>query len=157
MKINFRKLVKERLYEYGDSDSPENYSDKKGYHIDIETETISNTDFRRVLYTGENLQLVLMSLEPGEDIGIETHENDQFFRFDKGTGIVIINGIEYSIKDGDSIIVPAGAEHNIIADKEVSLKMYTIYAPPHHKDGVVYNTKQEAEIDSEEYDGITTE
>jgi mannose-6-phosphate isomerase-like protein (cupin superfamily) len=155
-------LVRESLQEFILEDTMENPSinktSKKGFHIDIETETINNKDFRRVLYTGQNLQLVLMTLNPGEEIGSETHSDiDQFFRFDEGSGNVIIDGNKYPVKDGDAIIIPAGAEHNIIADPNSSLKMYTIYSPPNHKDGVKYETKEEAEESEEEFDGITTE
>lgn len=132
---------------------------KKGFHVDIETKTISNTDFRRVLYTAEHLQLVLMSIKPGEEIGSEVHKgNDQFFRVEEGTGKVIISGETYVVSDGDSIIVPAGAEHNIINTSDsASLQLYTIYAPPHHNDGVRHSTKEEAEADKEKFDGETTE
>jgi mannose-6-phosphate isomerase-like protein (cupin superfamily) len=156
------KLVRESLTEWFvedpqvDGDGRDEH--KEGFHTDIETETTQNKDFRRVLYTGKSLQLVLMTLQPGEEIGVETHPDiDQFFRFDEGKGMAIINGNKYPLKDGDAIIVPAGAEHNIIADPKVALKMYTIYAPPHHQDGVVYNTKEEAENSDEEFDGNTTE
>jgi len=136
----------------------EQSSTKKGFHTDIESDTIKNKDFRRVLYTGKNLQLVVMTLKPGEEIGMETHPDiDQFFRFDEGKGKAIINGNEYSLKDGDAIIIPAGAEHNIIADPKVALKMYTVYAPPNHDDGVVHVTKEDAEADKETFTGKTTE
>jgi len=131
---------------------------KKGFHVDIEDETVQNENFRKVLYTGKNLQLVLMTLQPGEEIGMEVHPDiDQFFRFDDGAGKAIINGNEYPLKDGDAIIIPAGAEHNVIADPKVALKMYTIYTPPHHMDGVQYATKKEAEAAKEEFNGTTTE
>jgi len=132
---------------------------KKGYKDNIEKLTLENNDFRKVLYSGSHMQLVLMSLKPLEDIGLETHdENDQFFRFEKGEGKVIINDTEYLVTDGDSVVIPAGAKHNIInmSDKE-DLKMYTIYAPAHHKDGIVRKTKEEAENNGEDFDGITTE
>ena len=132
---------------------------KKGYKDNIEKLTLSNNDFRKVLYTGSHMQLVLMSLKPLEDIGLETHnENDQFFRFEKGEGKVIVNDTEYMVTDGDTVVIPSGARHNIInlSEKE-NLKMYTIYAPAHHKDGIVRNTKEEAESNGEDFDGITTE
>jgi len=132
---------------------------KKGYKGDIETLTTENANFRKVLYTGEQMQLVLMSLKPGEDIGSEVHaENDQFFRFDAGVGKVVINETEYEVKDGDAAIVPKGAEHNVIntSDSE-DLKFYTIYAPAHHKDGIVRETKEEAEANEEDFEGQTTE
>jgi mannose-6-phosphate isomerase-like protein (cupin superfamily) len=132
---------------------------KKGYKENIEQKTLENNYFRHVLYTGEHMQLVLMTLQPGEDIGLETHtENDQFFRFEQGSGKVVINETEYLIGTDDVVIVPAGAKHNVIntSDSE-QLKMYTIYAPAHHQDGVVRPTKQEA-LDSEPpFDGTTTE
>ncbi len=131
---------------------------KKGYFGHIEDLTKTNTDFRRVLYTGGHSQLVLMSLKPGEDIGMEIHEeNDQFFRFEAGQGKVIINETEYSVKDGDAIFVPSGAQHNVINTGQEDLKLYTIYSPAHHKDGIVRSTKAEALAHEEEFDGKTTE
>jgi len=110
-----------------------------------------------VLYTGKHSQLVLMNLLPNEEIGMEVHEeNDQFFRIEKGNGKCVIDGNEYEISDGSAIVVPAGAEHNVVA-KEQGLKLYTIYSPAHHKDGVVRLTKAEAEADSPEFNGATTE
>ncbi len=130
-----------------------------GFHSDIEKLTLDNTDFRRVLYTGKHSQLVLMSLKPGEEIGMETHpDNDQFFRFEQGEGKCVIDGNEYALKDGMAIVIPAGAEHNVINTSATEeLKMYTIYSPAHHKDGVVRHTKAEAEADSPDFDGKTTE
>ena len=131
----------------------------KGYNTNIEKDTLENTNFRKVLYTSKYSQLVLMSLKPNEDIGMEIHtDNDQFFRFEKGQGKCIIDGNEYELNDGSVIVVPAGAEHNIIntSDSE-DLKLYTIYSPAHHKDGVVRATKAEAEADGPEFDGVTTE
>jgi len=131
----------------------------KGYVIDIEKETERNTDFRRVLYTGKHSQLVLMSIKPGEEIGEETHDDvDQFFRFEEGEGKVIIDGVEHRVKDGNGVIVPAGAKHNVInTSKLVNLKLYTIYSPPEHQDGVVRHTKKEAMASEEHFDGRTTE
>ncbi len=131
----------------------------KGFNTNIEKETIENTNFRKVLYTGKHSQLVLMSLKPNEEIGMEVHtENDQFFRFEKGEGKCIIDGNEYVLGDGSVIIVPSGAEHNIINTSSTEdLKLYTIYSPAHHKDGIVRATKAEAEADGPEFDGITTE
>lgn len=131
----------------------------KGYNVNIEKETLDNENFRKVLYTGKNSQLVLMSLAPKEEIGMEIHaENDQFFRFEKGMGKVIIDGNEYEVGDGSAIVVPAGAEHNVInLSEEEELKLYTIYSPAHHKDGIVRATKAEAESNDEEFDGKTTE
>lgn len=131
----------------------------KGFNANIEKETLENTNFRKVLYTGKNSQLVLMSLKPKEEIGMEIHkENDQFFRFEQGQGKCIIDGNEYSVEDGSAIVVPAGAEHNIINMSETEdLRLYTIYSPAHHKDGIVRATKEEAEANDEEFDGKTTE
>lgn len=131
----------------------------QGFYSKIEKDTLENNNFRKVLYTAKNSQLVLMSLKPGEDIGLEIHnDNDQFFRFEQGEGRVVIDGNEYIVKDGDAIIVPAGAEHNVInLSLTESLKLYTIYSPAHHKDGIVRATKEEAEENDEEFDGKTTE
>ncbi len=130
---------------------------KKGYKDNIEELTLENDNFRKVLYTGEHSQLVLMSLLPNEEIGMEIHEgNDQFFRFEKGKGKVIIDGTEYDVKDGDAVIVPSGSRHNVIAGFD-GLKLYTIYSPAHHKDGIVRATADEAESDAPEFDGVTTE
>jgi mannose-6-phosphate isomerase-like protein (cupin superfamily) len=131
----------------------------KGFKNNIEKETLENNNFRKVLYTAKYSQLVLMSLKPKEEIGIETHEkNDQFFRFESGQGKCIIDGNEYKVTNGDAIIVPAGAKHNIIniSDTE-ALKLYTIYSPPNHKDGIIRQTKKEAETIEEKFDGTTTE
>jgi len=131
----------------------------KGYFAPIEKETIENTNFRKVVYTAKHCQLVLMSLKPNEEIGMEVHpDNDQFFRFEKGTGKVIIDGNEYAVMDGSAIIVPAGAEHNVInLSASDDLKLYTIYSPAHHKDGIIRATKEEALASEEEFDGTTTE
>lgn len=131
----------------------------KGFCANIEKDTLENENFRKVLYTGKHSQLVLMSLKPKEEIGMEVHEeNDQFFRFEKGEGKCIIDGNEYDLKDGVVIIVPAGAQHNIINTSEVEeLKLYTIYSPAHHKDGILRSTKEEAEANEAEFDGQTTE
>jgi mannose-6-phosphate isomerase-like protein (cupin superfamily) len=131
----------------------------KGYLTPIEKETKKNSDFRRVLYTGKYSQLVLMNLKPMEEIGIETHPNiDQFFRFEEGEGKVIIDGVEHKVKDGDAVIVPAGAKHNVVnTSKKSELKLYTIYSPPEHQDKVVRHTKADAEASPEEYDGKPTE
>ena len=131
----------------------------KGFNANIEKETLENNYFRKVLYTGKNSQLVLMSLKPGAEIGLEIHaENDQFFRFEQGEGKCLIDGNEYLVEDGSAIIVPAGAEHNIINISESEeLKLYTIYSPAHHKDQILRLTKEEAEFNDEEFDGQTTE
>jgi len=131
----------------------------KGYVVNLERETRKNADFRRVLYTGKHSQLVLMSLKPGEEIGAETHDDvDQFFRFDAGEGKVIIDGVEHPVKDGYGVIVPASARHNVVnTSKRANLKLYTIYSPPEHQDGVVRHTKKEAMASEEHFDGKTTE
>jgi mannose-6-phosphate isomerase-like protein (cupin superfamily) len=131
----------------------------KGFNTNIEKATLENNYFRKVLYSGKHSQLVLMSLKPKEEIGLEIHaENDQFFRFEKGQGKCIIDNNEYLVEDGSAIIVPAGAEHNIINISETDeLKLYTIYSPAHHKDQIVRITKEEAEANDEEFDGKTTE
>jgi mannose-6-phosphate isomerase-like protein (cupin superfamily) len=131
----------------------------KGYSTAIETETKKNSDFRRVLYTGKYSQLVLMNLKPIEEIGMETHHNrDQFFRFEEGEGKVVIDGVEHKVKDGDAVIVPAGAKHNVVnTSKKSELKLYTIYSPPEHQDKVIHHTKADAEANPEKYDGKPTE
>ncbi|MDD5071672.1 MAG: cupin domain-containing protein [Patescibacteria group bacterium] len=131
----------------------------KGFNTNIEKDTLANKNFRQVLYTGKHSQLVLMSLAPGEEIGMEVHEeNDQFFRFEKGQGKCIIDGNEYSLEDGSAIVVPAGAQHNIInVSATEELKLYTIYSPAHHQDKIVRATKAEAEANEAEFDGKTTE
>jgi len=131
----------------------------KGYNGNIEELTLQNDNFRKVLYTHTHSQLVLMSLQPNEDIGSEVHEdNDQFFRFESGHGHVIIDGNEYEVTDGSAIVVPSGSEHNVInTSGSEALKLYTIYSPAHHKDGIVRATKAEAEADSPEYDGQNSE
>jgi len=131
----------------------------KGFYANVEKDTLENDNFRKVLYSGKHCQLVLMSLSPSEDIGEEVHpENDQFFRFEKGHGKVVIDDNEYMVEDGSAIIVPAGAKHNVINTSDTEgLKLYTIYAPAHHKDGVVRKTKKEALEDEPEFDGVTTE
>ncbi len=131
----------------------------KGFKAPIEKAARTNTDFRRVLYTSKHSQLVLMCLKPWEEIGEEIHpDNDQFFRFESGYGKCIIDGNEYEVKDGDAVVIPRGAKHNIInTGSDSELKMYTIYSPAHHKDGIVRTTKHEAETNEAEFDGVTTE
>jgi mannose-6-phosphate isomerase-like protein (cupin superfamily) len=131
----------------------------KGFFANIEKDTLENNNFRKVLYSSAHSQLVLMNLKPGEEIGMEVHEeNDQFFRFESGEGKCIIDGNEYMLEDGVAIIVPAGAQHNVINTSESEdLKMYTIYSPAHHKDGIVRATKEEAEANEADFDGVTTE
>ncbi len=128
---------------------------KKGYSDNIEKLTLENEDYRRVVYTAVHCQLVLMSLRPGEEIGEEIHEGDQFFRFERGQGKVIIDGNEYAISDGSAIIVPAGSKHNVINNSASPLKLYTIYTPPHHRDQTIHKTK--ADEVEEHFDGKTTE
>jgi mannose-6-phosphate isomerase-like protein (cupin superfamily) len=132
----------------------------KGFCDDIEKLTEENQDFRRVLYTGRNLQLVLMTLQPGEEIGEEVHEDrDQFFRIEEGSGVVDIDGVENPVEDDFAVIVPAGARHNVRNTGDEPLQLYTIYGPPEHKDGAVQSTKAEADArhHAEEWDGGTTE
>lgn len=131
----------------------------KGFKSNIEKDTLKNKNFRKVLYTSKHSQLVVMSLKPKEEIGAETHpENDQFIRFEGGRGRVEIDGNKYSVKDGDAVIIPAGAKHNVInTSASEPLSLYTIYAPPHHKDQIVRKTKEEAEANDKEFDGKTTE
>ncbi len=130
----------------------------KGYVTNIEKLSLENAYFRQVLYTDKNSQLVLMSLLAGEDIGEEIHDVDQFLRVEKGTGKAILNDIPHDLADGSVIIVPAGTKHNIINTGGSEMKLYTLYMPPHHRDGVIHKTKAEAEADtSDEFDGRTTE
>ena len=130
----------------------------KGYVDDIEKVTLANTDFRHVLYTGANLQLVLMTLQPGEEIGEETHDDrDQFFRIEEGQGEILSDGRRHPVEDDFAVIVPAGARHNVVNSGSVPLKLYTIYGPPEHRDGVVHRTRSNALADEEHFDGATTE
>lgn len=130
-----------------------------GFSANIEELTLENRKFRHVLYSAKHTQLVLMCLKPGEEIGEEVHsENDQFFRFESGKGRVIIDDNEYFVEDGSAIIVPAGSNHNVInTSPDEDLQMYTLYSPPHHKDGIVRSTRQEAEENEADFDGKTTE
>jgi mannose-6-phosphate isomerase-like protein (cupin superfamily) len=132
---------------------------KKGFAANLEEATRKNTDFRRVLYTGKYSQLVVMCLKPDEDIGMETHDDvDQFFRFEEGEGVVIIDGVRNMVKDGSGVVVPSGAKHNVVnTSKTKNLKLYTIYSPPEHQDKVIRKTKQEALAREEHYDGKPTE
>lgn len=132
----------------------------RGFHDDVEKLTKANADFRHVLYTGEHLQLVLMTLPPGCDIGAEVHaDRDQFFRFEAGSGKVDIDDNSYDVTDGSGIIVPAGARHNVRNTGDGPLKLYTIYGPPEHKDGIIQSTKEDADARhmQEEWDGKTSE
>lgn len=129
-----------------------------GFTDNIEHLTEENTDFRRVLYTGQNIQLVLMCLQTGEDIGEEIHDDrDQFFRFEAGVGEVWIDDVANAVKANDGVIVPAGAKHNVVNTGDVPLKLYTIYGPPEHIDGTVHATKAQADAEHEHFDGVTTE
>lgn len=129
----------------------------KGYVKDIEGIAVKNEDFRQVLYTAKHCQLVVMALQPQEDIGAEVHTLDQFFRVEEGTGETVLDGVRTAIRAGFAVVVPAGVHHNIINTGSVPLKLYTLYAPPNHRDGVVHHTRAEAEADSEHFDGKTTE
>lgn len=129
----------------------------KGFIDDIERIALDNDAFRRVLYTAKHCQLVVMALEPGEEIGAEVHTLDQFFRVEEGTGEAVLDGAHTAINEGFAVIVPAGAKHNIINTGTRPLKLYTLYAPPNHRDGVVHRTREEAEADTEHFDGRTTE
>jgi mannose-6-phosphate isomerase-like protein (cupin superfamily) len=130
----------------------------KGYCDNIEERTVENDNFRKVLYTGRNLQLVLMTLRPGEEIGEEVHEDrDQFFRFEEGEGVVKIDGADNRVAEDFAVIVSAGARHNVINTGSGPLRMYTIYGPPEHVDGLVERTKADAEATHEEWDGKTSE
>lgn len=123
----------------------------KPYHANIENDTLENNNFRKVVWTGKYLQVVLMALNPGEDIGVEVHDNvDQFFRIESGEGKAIINGEEFILKDGVSIVVPAGIEHNLINTGSELMRLYTIYTPPNHIDGRMHATKADALLDTED-------
>src|SRR5688572_3617709 len=129
----------------------------KGFVPDIEDLAVKNDEFRRVLYTAKHCQLVVMALKPQEEIGAEVHTLDQFFRVEAGTGEAILDGVRTAIRAGFAVVVPAGATHNIINTGTTPLKLYTLYAPPNHRDGVVHHTRDDAEADSEHFDGQTTE
>ena len=130
----------------------------KGYIVNIEKLSLENTNFRKVLYTDKKSQLVLMSLLAGEEIGEEVHDVDQFLRVEKGTGTAILSDISHEIAEGSVIIVPAGTKHNVINTGNSEMKLYTLYMPPHHRDGVIHKTKAEGEADTtDEFDGKTTE
>ena len=129
----------------------------KGFIQDIEGLAVGNVEFRRVLYTARNCQLVLMALERGAEIGAEVHKLDQFFRVEAGTGEAVLDGVRTPIRAGFAVLVPAGVNHNIINTGDSPLKLYTLYAPPNHRDGVVHRTRAGAEADDEHFDGKTTE
>lgn len=135
--MNFLEILKEQLEKEEDK--------REGFQTNIENDTVENENFRKVLFTGPKIQLVVMSLGPGEDIGLENHpDTDQFIRVDKGEGEALIGGKKYSLKDGDAIIIPSGSEHNVTASDK-GIKLYTVYSPPHHPDKAVHKTKEEAE------------
>jgi mannose-6-phosphate isomerase-like protein (cupin superfamily) len=128
-----------------------------GFVQDIEDLTTKNSDFRKVLYTAEHSQLVLMALKAKEDIGMEVHKLDQFFRIEEGAGEAVLDGVRTAISAGFAILVPAGTQHNIINTGSAPMKLYTVYSPPNHRDGVVHHTRAEADADKEHFDGKTTE
>lgn len=127
----------------------------KGYIANIEEETINNTDYRRVLYTAKNMQLVVMNIQPGDEIGMEVHELSQFIRLEQGSGVAILDGVETAISDDWAVVIPAGTQHNIVNTGASEMKVYSVYAPPEHKDGTVHTTK--ADEKEEHFDGTTTE
>ena len=130
----------------------------KGYITNIEKDSLENENFRKVLYTGKNSQLVLMAIEPRDDIGEEVHKLDQFIRVEAGNGLAILDGVKHEISDGSAIVIPAGTMHNIINSSETEkLKLYSVYSPPEHKDGTIHKTKNEAENNEKHFDGETTE
>ena len=129
----------------------------KGFVQDIEGIAVKNDEFRQVLYTAKHCQLVVMALRPKEEIGAEVHELDQFFRVEQGTGEAILDGVRTAIREGFAVLVPAGTRHNIINTGAAPMKLYTLYAPPNHRDGVVHHTRADAETDNEHFDGKTTE
>ena len=129
----------------------------KGFVKDIESLAVKNDSFRQVLYTARNCQLVLMALKPGEEIGAEVHKLDQFFRVEEGSGEAVLDGVRTAIQAGFAVLVPAGANHNIINNGSTPLKLYTLYSPPNHRDGVVHRTRADAEADTEQFDGKTSE
>ena len=129
-----------------------------GYVVNIEEASILNKNFRKVLYTTKNSQLVVMSLLPKEEIGEEIHQLDQFIRVESGQGKTVLNDVEYELSDGFAVVVPAGTKHNIINTSETEeMKLYTVYSPPNHKDGTIHTTKEVAEANEEHFDGKTTE
>lgn len=129
----------------------------KGFVNNIESLAVKNSDFRQVLYTAKNCQLVLMALKPKEEIGAEIHKLDQFFRVEEGSGEAILDGVTTTISTGFAVLVPAGTKHNIVNTGSVPMKLYTLYAPPNHRDGVVHHKRADAEADNEHFDGKTTE
>ena len=128
-----------------------------GFVQNIEVLAVENNNFRQVLYTAKNSQLVLMSLKPQEDIGAEIHKVDQFFRVEEGSGEAVLNGARMAIQAGFAVLVPAGVNHNIINTGTAPLRLYTLYAPPNHRDGVIHKSRSDAEGDTEHFNGKTTE
>lgn len=128
-----------------------------GFIDDIESVAVANNEFRKVLYTAQHCQLVLMALKPKEEIGMETHKLDQFFRIEHGSGQAILDGVTTEISSGFAVLVPAGTKHNIVNTGATAMKLYTLYAPANHRDGVVHHTRADALADSEKFDGKTTE
>jgi len=134
------------------------FDDMRGYVANIEEVALTNDNFRKVLYTAQHCQLVVMHLKPGEDIGEEVHPLDQFLRVEAGVGKAVLDGVEHAVKDGFAILVPAGTRHNLInTTQDQPMKLYTVYAPPNHRDGVIHTTKAAAEADKEGFDGKTSE
>jgi mannose-6-phosphate isomerase-like protein (cupin superfamily) len=129
----------------------------KGYIGDIEKETKENENFRKVLYTAKNCQLVVMCIQPGDEIGEEVHDLDQFIRIEDGEANVILNDVKYEMEDDYAVVIPAGVKHNLINTGDEPLKLYTIYSPPEHRDGVIHQTRENAMEDEEHFDGKTTE
>jgi mannose-6-phosphate isomerase-like protein (cupin superfamily) len=129
----------------------------KGFVKDIEGLAVKNVDFRQVLYTAKHCQLVVMALKPKEEIGAEVHKLDQFFRVEEGSGEAVLDGVRTAIRTGFAVVIPAGTNHNIINTGDTPMKLYTLYAPPNHRDGVIHHTRAEAEADHEHFDGKTTE
>ena len=129
----------------------------KGYVQNIEDIAVKNEDFRQVLYTAKNCQLVIMALKTKEEIGMEVHKLDQFFRVEEGAGEAVLDGVHTKISAGFAVLIPAGTHHNIINTGDAPMKLYTLYAPPNHRDGVIHHTRADAEKDNEHFDGKTTE
>lgn len=129
-----------------------------GYVANIEKLSLENKNFRQVLYTAKHSQLVLMALQPGEEIGEEVHTLDQFIRVEQGAGKAVLDGVETKIEDGSAIVIPAGARHNVINEAGAEMKLYTIYSPPEHRDGVIHATKVDAMADeTDHFEGVTSE
>ena len=131
----------------------------KPFVTNIEQDTLENNNFRKVLFTARYSQLVVMTLQPGEDIGKETHGFDQFIRIEQGIGKAILDGVEYDVEDDWAMVIPGGVEHNVVNSGEIAMKLYTVYSPPEHKDGTVHVTKEqgEADHDNDHFDGVVTE